>query len=102
MNPLKKGAEMVMNRTGMPNMAWPWAHKCVADVNDICATPVLGWKTPIEKRHGFTPDISVFTQFQFWEKVHFKRNESSPNSKEHSGCWVGVSDCVGNAMTFCV
>ena len=64
-NPLKKGAEMVMNRTGAPNNAWPLVHKCAADVNNICTAPVLGWRTPIEKRHGFTPDISTFIQFQF-------------------------------------
>ena len=71
-NPLKPGATQLMNGTDAVDGAWSWVHKCIADINNCCATPVLNWKTPIEKCHGFTPDISAFLQFQFWEKVHFK------------------------------
>lgn len=101
-NPLKKGATQLMNRTGADDRAWPWAHKYIADINNICATPVLNWKTPMEKRHGYTPDISAYLQFQFWEKVYFKVEEGHPGSKEAPGYWMGVSDNVGDIMTFII
>ena len=89
-----------MNRTGAPSGTWPWAQKYIADINNHCATPFLGWKTPIFVRHGYTPDISAFLQFQFWEKVYFKVDEKSPNPKEAAGYWLGVSNTVGDALTF--
>ena len=101
-NPLKKGATQLMNRTGANDRAWPWAHKCIADINNICATPVLNWRTPKEKRHGHTPDISACLQFQFNEKVHFKIEEGHPGSKEAPGHWWGVSENVGDNMTFTI
>ena len=98
--PLKQGAEQLMNRTGAADGAWPWAHKYIASVNNHCATPVHGWKTPISVRHGYTPDVSAFLQFQFWEKVYFKVNDQHPDSKEAPGYWMGVSDTVGDAFTY--
>ena len=62
-NPLKKGVEQLMNRTGADSGAWPWAYKYIAQINNICATPVPGWKTPISVWHGYTPDISAYLQF---------------------------------------
>ena len=98
--PLKTGTEQLMNRTGAPPGAWPWAQKYIADINNHCATPFHGWRTPISVRHGYTPDISAFLQFQFWEKVYFKIDEQAPNSKEAPGYWMGVSNTIGDAMTY--
>ena len=74
--PLKQGAKQLMNQTGADSGSWAWAHKHIASENKHCATPVQGWKTPISVRHGHTPDVSIFLQFQFWEKVHFKVNNT--------------------------
>ena len=86
--PLKTGTEHLMNRTGAPPGAWPWAQQYIADINNHCATPVHGWKTPISIRHGYTPDISAYLQFQFWEKIYFKVDDQAPNSKEAPGYWM--------------
>ena len=53
-------------------------------------------------RHGYTPDISAFLQFQFWEKVYYKVNDKHPDPKEAAGYWVGVSDNVGDALTYVI
>ena len=97
---IKSGATEIMNRTGAPEAAWPWVHKYIADVNNRCATPVHNLKTPISVRHGYTPDISAFIQFQFWYKVYFKVDENHPGPEEATGYWMGVSEQVGDAMTF--
>ena len=60
----------------------------------------LGWKSPISVHHGYTPDISAFLQYQFFQKVYFKIDEVSPKSDEAPGFWLAVSDTVGDAMTF--
>ncbi len=50
---------------------------------------------------GFTPDISAFLHFRFWQKVLFLDNESSfPSTTEKPGYWLGVSENVGDALTF--
>jgi hypothetical protein len=100
--PLKTGAEKIMNRTGADDRAWPWVHKYIADINNHCATPLLGWKTPISVRHGHTPDISAFLQFKFWEKVYYKVEGKHPNSKEAAGRWMGVSNTVGDELTYVI
>ena len=97
---IKVGAEAIMNRTGAPKEAWPWVHKYIADIHNRTATPLLGWKTPISKRHNYTPDISALIQFRFWERIYFKVDEKHPKSKEAPGYWMGVSDTVGDLITF--
>ena len=89
-----------MNRTGAPDEAWPWEYTYIAEVNNICAHPVLGWKTPISVRHGYTPDISAYLQYEFWERIYFKVDEQSPGTKEAPGYWLGVSNTVGDLMTY--
>ena len=89
-----------MNRTGAYDSLWSCALKYIADINNICATPVLGWKTPISVQHGYTPDISAFLNYQCFQKIYFKFDEASPKSDEAPGYWLGVSDTVGDAMTF--
>ena len=91
-----------MNQTGAPDEAWPWACKYIAQVNNICATLVHGSKTPISICHGYTPDIPAYLQFRFWEKVNFKFYEQSPGPKEAVGYWLGVSETVGDLMTFVI
>ena len=69
---IKTGAEAIMNRTGAPPEAWPYVHKYIADINNRTSSAMLGWKTPMEKWHHQTPDISAFLQFRFWEHIYFK------------------------------
>ena len=98
--PLKRGVLVLMTRTGQHAESWSWAYKYISQVNKICSTPVLGWKTPISVRHGYTPDISAWLQYEHWEKVYFKVDEQSPHSKEAPGYWLCVSEHVGDLMTF--
>ena len=63
---------------------------------------MLGWKTPMEKRHHQPPDISAFFQFRFWERIYFKIDDKHPKSKEAPGYWMGVSDDVGDLITFTI
>ena len=97
---VKSRAEALMNHTGTPAQYWPWAHKYIADINNHCATPFLNWEVPITKRHGYTPDISPFLQYQFYEKIYYKTEEKALNAKEQAGYWLGVSHTVGDLLTY--
>ena len=72
---IKMGAEGLKIRTGAPDNLWPLMHEYLADINNHCATPFLNWRTPIEKRHGYTPDISAYLMYQFYEPVYFRTHE---------------------------
>ena len=98
--PLKTRAEVIMNRTGADDGSLPWIYKYFADIHNISASPRLGWKTPISVRHGYTTGISAFLQYQFWEQIYFKVDENTPSSKEAPGHWMGVSETVGDLMTY--
>ena len=89
-----------MNRTGADDRVWPWAYMYFSDINNICATPILGWKTPISVCHGYTPDISAYLLYQFWEPIYFKIDKKSPSTKELEGRWLGVSKTVGDILTY--
>ena len=62
---IKQGSEGLMNRSGAPDFVWPYSHKYITDINDHCASPFIGWKPPISKRHEYTPDISTFLLYMF-------------------------------------
>ena len=97
---IKQGSQGLMNRCGAPNFVWPYSHKYIADINNHCASPFLGWKTPISKRHGYTPDISAFLLYMFWEAVYYKAKDKYPKSNERKGRWIGVSHHVGDMLTY--
>ena len=96
---LKSASDVILARTGAKPEAWPWIYNYIADINNHCASKILNWKTPIEKRHGYTPDISAFLLYQFWEPIYYLVDEKTPNSKERKGHWMGVSHNVGDKLT---
>ena len=53
---------------------------------------------------GVTPDISSLLHFDWYEPVYYKTEESHfPSiSNEKSGCFVGISEHVGHALTFMI
>ena len=51
---------------------------------------------------GYTPDITVILQFQFWEPVYYAKYDAKfpADSTEVLGRFVGIAENVGSAMTF--
>src|SRR5687768_3712094 len=68
------------------------------------ANASIGNAIPIQVLTGATPDISAILQFNFYEPVYYKTEESHfPSmSNEKSGRFVGISEHVGHALTFIV
>jgi hypothetical protein len=68
---LKKTSHLMMDRVGSPEFVWLDAMTHIALVNNWTADELLGWITPFEKRHGYTPDISALLCFHFYEKIFY-------------------------------
>ena len=92
----------LMNLVGAPAETWLLALEHVCMVMNCTATESLGWRTPLEKLAGVTPDISALLCFHFYEPVYYKRMDAGfpSESTERLGYWVGVSANVGHAMTY--
>jgi hypothetical protein len=68
------------------------------------ANASIGNNIPMQVLTGTTPDISAFLQFDFYEPVYYKTEESHfPSmSTEKSGHFAGISEHVGHALTFMI
>ena len=80
---------------------WFACAEYVTQVNNVTAKEALNWSTPMEKGHGYTPDILAYLLFVFWDPVYYLDDEQKyPHSRELSGRFLGVADNVGDALTF--
>jgi hypothetical protein len=92
----------LLNYTGAPSEVWLLALAYVCFVQNHTAIKSLGWRTPAEWLLGYTPDISVLLQFEFWEPVYYAKYDPKfpSDGTECLGRFVGISEHVGHAMTF--
>ena len=97
MGTLKEKLARVMIDTGCDNRAWFRAACHVADVHNHTASERLGWATPIEVRDGITPDITLLTEFKFWDEIYYYEDENN-NMKEERGRWLGRAHNYGDNM----
>jgi hypothetical protein len=98
---LKSHSQVLMDRNEVPPWLWFQVVKYLADLHNHCADETLRWRTPLEIRHGDTPDISAFLQFEFYEPIYYLDSRLSfPSSKEKPGRWLGVAHNVGDNLTY--
>lgn len=92
----------LLNMTGAPSDTWLLALSYICFVQNHTAVKSLGNRTPIEWLLGYTPDITVLLQFQFWEPVLYAKYDAKfpADSTESLGRFVGIAETVGSAMTF--
>ena len=99
---IKRCTNKVMNRVGAPATAWLLCLMCACFIMNRLAVASIGGRTPSEKAHGQTPDISMIPRFEFWEPVHYSRKETvggknfPSESDKEKGRFVGFSEDVGH------
>ena len=95
-------ANTLLDRTGAPASLWLLALTHVCLILNHTANASIGNTIPMQVLTGTTPDISSLLQFDFYEPVYYKAEESHfPSmSNEKSGRFVGISEHVGHALTF--
>jgi hypothetical protein len=104
---VKRMANTIMDRIGLPPQAWLLALMCVCFVLNFTASASLNWHTPMEILTGSTPvphQISALFSAIWWETVYFKLDDASFPSdlRERHGRFVGISEHVGHAMTYMI
>ena len=102
-----EGHKLLSNRaldtSGAPRSAWFLALKYICMLLNHVARESLNWRTPTEWLLGYTPDITVFLVFVFWEGVYYKEVEPTfGNTPEKFRRFAVISDGVGHSMTFVV
>ena len=66
---VKMVVKRVMDRSGCPNFLWLRAAIFVSMLLNVIAHKQLHWRTPTEACFGYTPDISPFLRYEFYEPV---------------------------------
>ena len=90
-----------MNASGAPPNLWVDCLEWISQIHNLTANEGLANRTPYEKRHGSTPDISAYILFTFWEKILYLETANSyPDSRELPGHFIGVARNVGDALKF--
>ena len=69
-------ANTLLDRTGAPPLLWLLAlmHACL--ILNLTTNASIGYVIPLQLLTGVTPDISPILQFDWYEPVYFKTEES--------------------------
>jgi hypothetical protein len=70
-----------------------------ASFTTILPAEKLNWRTPLELRLGYTPDISSF-RFAFWEPIWYYIPAKAPLQTLHKARWLGFAQSCGDALTY--
>ena len=99
---VKRMANTILDRTGAPPSLWLQALMYVCLILNLTANASLNYAVPYTVLTGVTPDISALLQFEWYEPVYYREEETEfPSvSKEKLGWFVGVAEHVGHAMTY--
>ena len=103
---VKRYTNRVMDRSGCPPYVWFLALSYVIFCLNNCVDPTIGEgnKSPLQIATFQMTDISPLLYFYFWEPVYYLVDESEQHfpskSKEMRGRWVGISEHIGNKMTY--
>eukprot|EP00980_Cylindrotheca_fusiformis_P010182 scaffold2267_cov92-Cylindrotheca_fusiformis.AAC.1 len=84
----------------VPHKYHNWTQRWCCDVHNIAANRKLGWRSPNEVHHGYTPDISTF-RFHIWEPIwYFEKRAKAPIDSWKKGRWMGFAHQCGDAFTY--
>jgi hypothetical protein len=88
--------------TGTPAFLWLLCMTyCCFILNHLLHTQLNGY-CPFEAAFGVTPGISVLLIFIWYQHVRYldPTPHGFPAPKEKSGCFVGIAENIGDALTF--
>ena len=103
----KIGALGAMVRNAMREFQVPlsrhdYCQKWCCAVHNVVANRKLGWRTPLERNTGFTPDISKF-RFHLWEPVwQYYAPSKQPNDNLKKARWLGFAEGSGDEFTYLI
>ena len=97
---LKRKIKTRMRETATPIRIWDYSWEYEANLYSLTASgnPVLDGVTWIEKVHGYTPNISEYLNFQWYDWVWFTDGTSSDNLR--IGRWCGPSHTCSQGFAY--
>lgn len=97
---IKNSARYFMQASQTPIRLLDHALMYACDIRNLTATSSVAMKgrTPFEITLGYSPDISEYTLFKWYQYVWYWEPESP--QKQMLGRWLGVADHIGNGLTY--
>ena len=97
---VKNWARYFMQATNTPIRLIDHAMLYVCELRNRTAASSIATKgrTPFEITFGFSPDISEYTAFEWYQYIWYW--EPKQPQKQLLGRWIGVSDHIGNGLTY--
>ena len=102
---LKKAVRYTMEKTRAPKRLWDYCTLYHSEIRNFTAHPLfmLQGRTPYELVTGNTPDISEYTDFNWYENIWYHDQEATfPDDKRKLAKWLGVAHRVGQALCYYV
>ena len=92
----------LMQSTNTPIRLWDMAYMHAAAITSITASNHVDplHRTPFEHVMGFTPDISEYAAFKWYEWLWYW--DPGDIQKQKLGRWCGVADTIGSGHTYFV
>ena len=99
---IKAEVKRLMRNTGTPIRLWDYCWDYCSEKRSLTASGHinLDGRTPFEKVLGYTPDISEFIQFDWYEWIEY--NEPLFESKVDIGRWLGPAHSAGQGLAYWV
>ena len=100
---IKRYTNRTLNQTGAPASHWLLVLMWVCVIFNNISTPGLpDGRTPTGILTGSDPDISPLLCFTYHEPVYYSQSDAPfPScSDERPGLWVGISESVGDQLTW--
>ena len=97
---LKSGMRRLMQRTNNPIRLWDYCMVYVAELRSLTVSNLFSLNdgTPFEHVKHFTPDISEYLLFSWFDWVWFHQPTSS--QKQQLGRFCGVAHDIGQGLCF--
>ena len=99
---IKRHSRQILRRTLCPIRLWDYCFEYTAEIRSLTVTDLfqLNNRTPYEIVMGYTPDISEFLNFGFYDWIWYWEGTSS--QKEDLGRWLGAAHSVGQGLAYYV
>ncbi len=95
---VKRKVKHLMQSTNTPIVCWDYCWEYASAIRSHVAVNnvLLDDVTPYEKVHGYTPDVSEYTMFKWYDWVWF-HDPDSPE-KMSLGRWLGPAHNIGQGL----
>ena len=99
---IKRKVRQLMKSTSTPVRLWDYCWVYAAEIRSLVATDniYLDGDTPFSKVHGYTPDISEYLTFKWYDWVWY--HEPNDPDKTLIGRWLGPAHDIGQGLAYYV